>query len=106
MHGQPPKGETVRKPLIFSEGLVFGYMGVRCNADDGTVTTRSALERNEWAQIADLPLWDGTIGLRHEGRTHSTIVNMTGRTICWNARFGEKSVRSFVLPGQTAEVGI
>ncbi len=88
------------------EGLVFGYMGVRCNADDGTVTTRSALERNEWAQIADLPLWDGTIGLRHEGRTHSRIVNMTGRTICWNARFGEKSVRSFVLPGQTAEVGI
>ena len=87
------------------EGLVFGYMGLECGAE-GTVTTRPALGEDEWAEIAALPLWDGTVGLRHEGRNRSRLVNGTGKTIRWTACFGGDTAVSIVPPGETAEAGL
>lgn len=88
------------------EGLVFGYMGLQSNADTGSVTTRSALQADEWAQITGLPLWGGTIDLRHEGSRYSKLTNLTDRTISWNAVVGREPVCVTVEAGQTAEAGI
>ena len=85
------------------EGLVFGYMGVQCDAESGTVTTQPALSEHAWAQVTGLPLWGGQIDLRHEGRHHSRITNRTDRTIEWSACGEKGAVRMSVLPGQSAE---
>ena len=99
-----PRREYPEISYAAVEGLVFGYMGIECGAE-GTFATRPALRENEWAQITDLPLWDGTVSLRHEGGKCSRLVNETGKTIRWSACFGKDTVFRIVPPGQSAEAG-
>ncbi len=98
-----PRREYPEVSYAALEGLVFGYMGVQCDAESGTVTTRPALSEHAWAQVTGLPLWGGQIDLRHEGRHHSRITNRTDRTIVWSACGEKGAVRISVLPGQSAE---
>jgi len=63
--------------------VITGLMGIRPNAAEGILHTRSTLRDGGFAQINHLPLWGGEISLLHEGRESSTLLNQTARPIAW-----------------------
>ncbi len=63
--------------------IVTGLMGIRPNAAEGVLHTRSTLNSGEFAQVNHLPLWGGEISLLHEGRERSTLFNQTARPVSW-----------------------
>lgn len=86
------------------ESLVLGYMGIRPDASQGILRTRSAVAEGEWALVCDLPLWGGTVTLKHEGQSASELTNLTGRPIQWEATIGSRIITATVLPGQTLQL--
>lgn len=96
-----PRREYPEISYAAVESLVAGYMGVQADASLGIVRTRSAAEDGTWAQVYDLPLWGGSISLKHEGKRASELTNLTGRPVQWEADLDGRSVSACVQPGQT-----
>lgn len=96
-----PRREYPEISYAAVESLIFGYMGVQADAAQGVVRTRSAVEEGAWAQVFDLPLWGGSMTLKHEGLSASELTNLTGRPIQWEADLGGRRVSACVQPGQT-----
>ena len=56
----------------------MGLMGIQPDAANGTVTTTAFLtSATRWAELRDMPLFDGTITVRHEDASASTLANHT-----------------------------
>lgn len=86
------------------DALICGYMGLRADASANGVTTRSAVDSGDWAQILDAPLWGGSIDLKHEGKRASELTNRTGRALHWTAQLESRTVTAEVAPGETVRV--
>lgn len=74
------------------EAFAMGLMGIQSNAGTGTISTLSRLTSpTRWAELDYIPVWCGEVSVRHDGRGQSTLSNLSGKTITWEARFyGEK----------------
>lgn len=70
------------------EGMVSGMMGVVPSASRNTIATCSRLPEgvNE-AQIANVPVMDGYVTVKHTGRSATEIVNNTGKDLTWEVSF-------------------
>jgi hypothetical protein len=86
------------------ETLAMGLMGIQPDAASRTVTTAARLtSATRWAELRDMPLFDGTITVRHEDTSASTLANNTKGEITWHARRANGKTQSLVVnPRQTA----
>ncbi|MEV3979468.1 hypothetical protein [Nonomuraea sp. NPDC049758] len=85
--------------------VVEGLLGV--TPEVNAVTTLSHLPDDiAWAEVSGIPLGDGTITVRHDGRTATTLTNTSSDTTYrWEARFPDApAVVTRVAPGQSALV--
>lgn len=65
-----------------------GLMGIEPFAPENLIMTASHLSDGvSWARISDVPVFNGSITVEHKGIAFSTIINNTGKTIRWKARF-------------------
>lgn len=95
-----PRREYPEVSFSTVDAIVTGYMGLKAEAETGTLTTESHVPEGQWAEIADTPLWGGSICLRHEGMSKSVLTNNTGRKLIWKT--GERQIE--VADGETASV--
>ncbi len=88
------------------ETVAMGVMGIEPDAATRTIkTTARFTDRTRWAEIRDLPLFDGRITLRHEGGATSKLINNTKQKITWRATSGTGKVHSLIVcPGQAGSV--
>lgn len=84
------------------ETLALGLMGIQPDAAHRTVTTAARLtSATRWAELRDLPWFDGTITVRHEDTSVSTLANNTTGDITWHARGANGKTQSLVVkPGE------
>jgi len=89
------------------ETLAMGLMGIQPDAAHRTVTTTARLtSATRWAELRDMPLFDGTITLRHEGISTSTLANNTKDDITWHVRGANGKTQSRVIKsGERASCG-
>jgi hypothetical protein len=70
------------------EALAMGLMGIQPEAASWTITSISRLTpRIHWAVLDHIPVWSNEVKIRHDGRRQSTLTNLSGRAITWEARF-------------------
>lgn len=70
------------------EGIIGGAMGISASAIRNTVTTLSRLPmETQEAEIKNVPVFDGYISVKHQGRQATTIENQTGRELDWVVSF-------------------
>lgn len=70
------------------EGIVGGMMGVEPDAETRTIVTRSHLTENiQNVHLFDVPVFGGTVSIRHEGQKFTRLRNDTGKDITWRAAF-------------------
>jgi hypothetical protein len=63
-------------------------MGIRPDAPTRTIETRSALTAaTPWAELKDLPVFDGVVDVRHDGRLRTSLVVRSRGTVVWKAVF-------------------
>ena len=85
------------------ETYAMGLMGIEADAGTRTIRTRSRLTpATGWAELKDIPVFDGTITVRHAGTKSSIFTNNTKRDIAWEAVVNGKSCYLTVKTGQTA----
>lgn len=67
---------------------VEGLMGIQPDAPRGTVATLSRLPGDiGWLEVADVPVGDGKVTVRHDGTSSSTFTNGGSSKVFWQARF-------------------
>ncbi|MFA6127266.1 MAG: hypothetical protein WC699_08185 [Bacteroidales bacterium] len=87
------------------EAFALGLMGIEADAGSLTIRTRSRLTSStKWAELKDIPAFDGTITLKHEGTTSSTLTNNTRGTIHWEPVIKGKSYYFILKPGQNCTI--
>ena len=88
------------------ETIAMGVMGIEPDASTRSIKTTSRLtDRTRWAEIKDLPLFGGTITLRHEGGASSKLTNNTTQKITWKAVSQNGKIHSLIVyPGQSGSV--
>jgi hypothetical protein len=70
------------------EAFAMGLMGIEPEAATRTIASLSRLTPpTRWAELDHVPVWNNELKLRHEGRRQSTLVNLSGTTFTWEARF-------------------
>lgn len=70
------------------EGIAGGVMGIRPSASEKQIQTQSRLlKETDSAEMKNVPVFEGTIDVRHEGKKTSQLRNRTGATIHWRASF-------------------
>ncbi|MGV9772993.1 hypothetical protein [Streptosporangium sp. NPDC003464] len=70
---------------------VEGLMGIQPDAPRRTVATQSRLPADiGWLEVADVPVGDGKVTVRHDGQTSTTLTNGSDRQTFWEARFPGK----------------
>jgi hypothetical protein len=70
------------------EDLAMGLMGIQPEAASRTITSISRLTpQTHWAEQDHIPVWSNEVKIRHDGRRQSTLTNVSGRAITWEARF-------------------
>ena len=75
-------------PFAVVGAVATGLMGVRPDATVRTVETRSGLtSETPWAELRNLPVFDGLIDIRHEARHSTTLTARSGREFVWRAVF-------------------
>ncbi len=89
------------------ETYAMGLMGIEADAGTNSIRTKSRLtEATRWAELKDMPVFDGTITIRHNGITTSSLMNNTGKTISWEAWLGSGEKRLIkVKPGEKKTAG-
>jgi hypothetical protein len=78
--------------------IASGYMGAYPNAQTHSLSTRSAILDNGYAELNYLPLWGGHIHLMHEGKTASTLENLTGSDLLWQPVFERGTAKPTHVP--------
>jgi hypothetical protein len=70
------------------EAFAMGLMGIQPDAATRTITSLSRLTpQTHWAELDHIPVWSNEVKIRHDGRRQSTLANLSGRAITWEARF-------------------
>ena len=65
-----------------------GLMGIEADAPTSTIRTLSGLTENgAWAELDGIPVFENRIRIRHDGTTGSTLENISGKDITWEACF-------------------
>ena len=84
------------------ETLALGVMGIQPEAAIRTVTTTACLtSATGWVELKDLPMFDGTITVRHTVVSGSVLANHTKADLHWQIRGKDGKVQSLVVrPGE------
>lgn len=84
----------------------MGLMGITANAGTRTIRTEPRLTKaTGWAELKDMPVFDGTITVRHQGTKKSILTNNTKQTIIWALpETAARRITIRVKPGETKEV--
>lgn len=70
------------------EAFAMGLMGIQPEAATRTITSISRLTpQTSWAELDHIPVWSNEVKIRHDGRRQSTLANLSGRAVEWEARF-------------------
>jgi hypothetical protein len=70
------------------EAFAMGLMGIQPEAATRTITSISRLTpQTSWAELDHIPIWSNEVKIRHDGRRQSTLTNLSGRAVNWEARF-------------------
>jgi hypothetical protein len=86
------------------ETLAMGLMGIEPDAATRTVKTTARLTSpTRWAELREVPVFDGTITVRHTRDSTTLLVNHTLKEITWHARGTNGLTRTLVVkPGAQA----
>ena len=68
------------------EGVVCGAMGLKPSASDKSIYSLSRID-NGICEIKNVPVFGGSVSLRHDGMQSSEIENNTDTDLMWNASF-------------------
>jgi hypothetical protein len=80
------------------ETFAMGLMGIEADAGTRLVRTRSRLtSATTWAELKDLPIFDGTVTIRHDGLKKSTFTNHTAQSIRWENVSPDGKTRTFMV---------
>jgi hypothetical protein len=75
-------------PFAVIGAVATGLMGVRPDAASGLIETRSNLTAaTPWVELKGLPVFDGLVDVRHDGRLRTTLQVRSGRAFVWQAVF-------------------
>ena len=75
-------------PFTAVGGVVRWLAGLRPLASERIVETRSRLPRDvEWVDLSDVPVLDGSLRLRHDGRESTRLTHQSGSWARWRAVF-------------------
>ncbi|MFJ4186845.1 RICIN domain-containing protein [Kitasatospora sp. NPDC089509] len=86
--GRMLNGDYPELPFTLLGQTVQGLLGVQPDAAAHRLVTASQLPADiGWLQIADIPIGAGTVTLRQDGTTRSTLTNTGTRPLTWEARF-------------------
>ncbi|HSA95654.1 MAG TPA: hypothetical protein VLJ16_06375, partial [Acidobacteriota bacterium] len=79
-------------PFAVVGAVAAGLMGAAPDARTRTVATRSGLTAaTPWAELRNLPVFDGLVDIRHDGRGRTALTRRSGGRIFWKAAFeGER----------------
>ncbi|MGW3045496.1 RICIN domain-containing protein [Kitasatospora sp. NPDC001159] len=81
-------GDYPELPFTLLSQTVQGLLGVQPDAADNTVITASQLPATMgWLQVSSIPVGHGTVTLRQDGQTSSTLTNTGTANRTWEARF-------------------
>jgi hypothetical protein len=70
------------------ETYAMGLMGIEADAGAQTVRTLPRLTGSTgWAELKDMPVFDGKITVRHDGCTKTTFTNHTSKPLTWVGHF-------------------
>ncbi|MDD4645153.1 MAG: hypothetical protein PHY99_04115 [Bacteroidales bacterium] len=85
------------------EAYAMGLMGIEADAETRSIVTKPRLTSDTgWAELKDIPVFDGTVTIRHDGLTHSTFTNNTQEIITWVIHEINGTTRKIaVKPGET-----
>lgn len=77
--------------------VATGLMGIEPDARTRTISTRSRLTVDTpWAELRNVPVFDGVVQVRHEGRRTTALAVLSGGSVEWRAvvegRWDELSV--------------
>ncbi len=68
--------------------VATGLMGLEPDARTRTISTRSRLtDDTEWAVLRNVPVFDGTVDVRHDGRRETSLTVRAGAGVVWKAVF-------------------
>jgi hypothetical protein len=75
-------------PFALVGAVATGLMGIEPDSRTRTVATRSRLTaETEWAALRNVPVFDGAIDVRHEGRGTTAFAVLSGGGVEWKAVF-------------------
>ncbi|MFI6602393.1 hypothetical protein ACIBHX_39595 [Nonomuraea sp. NPDC050536] len=102
-------GDYPEVPFTLVSQTVEGLMGIQPDAPRRTIATQSRLPADiGWLQVADVPVGDGTVTVRHDGQTATTFTNGADGLRFWEARFlGEHrwlEVNGHRVPGMARDI--
>lgn len=82
-----PRKEYPETSFGMIEGIVSGMMGINPQASTNTISTLPKMSDNKWAEIKNVPVFGGTINVKHVGNNKTYFENNTGKKIIWEAAF-------------------
>ena len=75
-------------PFAVVGAIAAGLMGVEPAAQSRRIQTRSGLtDATPWAGLRNIPVFDGAVDVRHEGRCKTTLTVRSGGSFFWRAVF-------------------
>ena len=70
------------------ESIISGIAGVKADATNNQISTLSRMPQvSQQLTIKNIPVFNGEISLTHSSPASSILLNKTGETISWKARF-------------------
>ena len=97
MDGGLERRDYPENPFTAVGGVVRWLAGVRPLASESLVETRSRLPAEvEWLEVSDVPVLDGSMTLRHQGRAATSLTHLSGDWSLWRAVFAGPSDTLFV----------
>lgn len=98
-----PRREYPEVSYTTVENMVEGYMGIRPNFDENTIETKFGGAEGDIAEITDVPVFGGTVSVKHERADKTVFTNNTGKAVKWFCKTdgGEKIIE--VADGETVE---
>lgn len=73
------------------EGIVCGLAGVNADAVNNTITTVPRFTNaTHWVSIEQIPVFSGSVSVRHKSVTESSLLNNGSKKIIWRAAFQGK----------------
>ncbi len=89
--------EYPENPFTAIAGVVRWLAGVRPLASESLVETRSRLPGEvAWLELSDVPVLDGSLRLRHDGRLSTLVTRVSGTWAGWRAVFAGRHDSLFV----------